>query len=371
MNLSSPPKNDEVEISLFGAGFGECLVIHTGSGEWHVIDSCRFKGAEKPAALNYLEQIGVDYETNVKTIVATHWDDDHIRGIGDVVEKCSNAQFIMSLALYDTKFFKLAADPDSPLFKLYTLGQKASTGLNEFIKILHFLRDNNKKIKYAGQDKCVWKSLAQENTKLIALSPHDQVFEHVIRSIVSQIPVDNKPVVNIKALKPNFTSVVLWLCVGDDRFLLGADLEEDPIHKSWTVISENNISIDRKARIYKVAHHGSSTGEHEGIWSNLLEDGPICLIAPWMLGGHVLPSGNDLERISQKSDEIYVSRDQTISRKLKPEEKHVKRFMEQIKAKSLLNDFSMVRLRKSKLDDVWNIECFGSAFKHEIESRVS
>jgi hypothetical protein len=361
--LQIPPESDEIEIALLGAGFGECIVVHTGQGEWHIIDSCRFKGIQDPGGLHYLKQMNIVPEQAVKTIVATHWDDDHIRGIGDIVTCCTNAKFVMSAALNDHKFFKIVVDPDSPLYQLITLGQTASTGINEFSKILHHLKEHNKKAKYAIQDRCIWKSELQSNIQIIALSPHDQVFGQAIQSIVSQIPVDGKPIVNIKGLRPNFTSVVLWFRIGEERILLGADMEEDTVYKGWSVIVDNKISIDKKASIYKVAHHGSSTGEHDGIWSDLLKSNPTCLISPWVRGGHILPKQSDLARLSGRSNDIYISYNPESQKKLKAETKHVKRAMEQINARPLLQTFGIVRLRKKAGQAEWRYERFGTAYK--------
>ena len=35
-----PPGKNEFEITLFGPGYGESVVLHVGSGAWIVVDSC-------------------------------------------------------------------------------------------------------------------------------------------------------------------------------------------------------------------------------------------------------------------------------------------------------------------------------------------
>ena len=37
-DVTRPPAPDELEVSLFGRGVGECAVVHLGSGEWLVVD---------------------------------------------------------------------------------------------------------------------------------------------------------------------------------------------------------------------------------------------------------------------------------------------------------------------------------------------
>jgi glyoxylase-like metal-dependent hydrolase (beta-lactamase superfamily II) len=74
------PLRDEAEVSVFGPGFGECVVVHIGRGEWVVVDSCLDAESGRPVALEYLKQLGVDVATQVSLVIATHWHDDHIWG---------------------------------------------------------------------------------------------------------------------------------------------------------------------------------------------------------------------------------------------------------------------------------------------------
>ena len=76
MTFGKPPQADQIEISLFGPGFGECCLIHLGSGQWVVIDSCLHSDTGEPAALYYLRQISVEPADTIRLIIATHWHDD-------------------------------------------------------------------------------------------------------------------------------------------------------------------------------------------------------------------------------------------------------------------------------------------------------
>ena len=51
-----------------------------------LVDSCLFPKTKdkEPISLYYLNQIGVD-PSSVQTIVASHWHDDHIRGLSALV----------------------------------------------------------------------------------------------------------------------------------------------------------------------------------------------------------------------------------------------------------------------------------------------
>ena len=107
------PKPDEIEVSIFGPGFGESIAVHFGGGRWGVIDSCMNRGKNRSAALVYFDEIGVIPETQIDLIVASHWHDDHIAGIDQIVSESKSAEFWCSesflrcqefLALFELSF---------------------------------------------------------------------------------------------------------------------------------------------------------------------------------------------------------------------------------------------------------------------------
>src|SRR4051812_39012644 len=106
MDLDTPPTANEFEISLFGPGKGESVVLHLGAGVWAIVDSCRNFETGDASALDYLKTIGVSPEA-VTLVLATHWHDDHIRGLSDVLRACINAQFVFSEMLKQDQFQEL------------------------------------------------------------------------------------------------------------------------------------------------------------------------------------------------------------------------------------------------------------------------
>ncbi len=92
------PAASEIEISLFGRGFGEALALHLGDGRWVLVDSLIEESAE-PVALRYLREIGADAGQAVELIVASHWHDDHVNGIARVYAACPAALFVLPAAL--------------------------------------------------------------------------------------------------------------------------------------------------------------------------------------------------------------------------------------------------------------------------------
>src|SRR4051812_4423421 len=107
--ISAPPAPDELEVSVFGPGVGEGILVHLGGGDWIVVDSCvdRTVMPGEPAALGYLQSLRVDPAQAIRLVVVTHWHDDHIGGIGRVFEKASSAKLACSAALTSSEFLTL------------------------------------------------------------------------------------------------------------------------------------------------------------------------------------------------------------------------------------------------------------------------
>ena len=108
----SAPGENEIELTLLGPGYGESIVLHVGNNHWVVVDSCINKDGE-PEAARYLKSIGIDPAEAVRLIVATHWHDDHIRGMGQLVAACHGATFCCAAALCKEEFLTTVAALES------------------------------------------------------------------------------------------------------------------------------------------------------------------------------------------------------------------------------------------------------------------
>lgn len=98
IDYGTPPAQNEIEVTLFGPGYGEAIAVHLGEGAWMMVDSCIDPDSKGPASGTYLEQIGVD-ASQVRAIVASHWHDDHVRGISKLAAKYPVADFVLSTVL--------------------------------------------------------------------------------------------------------------------------------------------------------------------------------------------------------------------------------------------------------------------------------
>ncbi len=306
-----PPENNEIEISIFGPGFGEALAVHIGGGEWILVDSCIEPGNSVPAQIRYLESMGVDVSTQVRLIVATHWLKDHVTGLGAVVSRCMNAEVAVSPILDSEQFNSLMG-----LYEHTNGDIDGPEEFNQIIRILHNRRRPREKqlpIKWVSENRLLLRksitSLGKQiEVSIYSMSPSDATRQKGLLSLGSLFPNENDSPAGIPAPEPNHASIVLWVEIGNCCMLLGADLENtsDP-GTGWSALIENTEIIRKKATIFKIPHHGSSNGHSDAVWSDLLIRSPYSLITPYNRGKYKLPRQEDLQRITTATENAYIT----------------------------------------------------------------
>ena len=311
MTLSNSPALNQIEVSLFGPGFGESLVIHLGGGDWIIVDSCDAENRDYPAPLLYLEALGVNLANSVKLVVATHWHDDHVRGMSNVYRVCKNARFAFPAALTGKEFVKL--------IELYKgQGGQSPSGVDEFSYILYDLakckRNGVSRFKRAAADtRLLTNKVNLGNAQLIAsvdaLSPSDEAVMAGQMAFANLFEGSKKRSRRLPAAEPNRTSVALWVRVGEHRLLLGADLEtaKGNPKTGWTVILDQSQVIDGKASVFKVPHHGSQNAHDTRVWEELLTTEAVAILTPFWKGDVKLPSNTDEKRIIGMGRDAYIT----------------------------------------------------------------
>jgi len=304
----TPPKADELEVSLFGPGIGECVVLHLGAGEWAVVDSCLNAAGDRPIAQEYLERIGVDVATQLKSLVVTHWHDDHIRGIAQLFRSATSARFACSMALRCEEFFKLVVAGKAVKFVDKT------SGVSEFGQVLDVLEGRRGGRFRAGPDDwacgtmCLYSRSGPYGVTMHALSPSAQTITDTKGQLAKRLPHFNEPIRRFHASGPNAGSVVLLVVAGEVGLLLGGDLERgrDPL-RGWQAILRSDTRPSSLGHVYKVAHHGSSNADCQGIWNDLLVNSPVAMLTPYARGVKALPSPPDVERLKSRTARLYCT----------------------------------------------------------------
>jgi Metallo-beta-lactamase superfamily len=308
MGEDSLPADDELEVSLFGPGIGECIVVHLGGGKWMIVDSCIPKGLDEPAALRYLDGLGIDVANDVALVVATHWHDDHIGGLSSVLNAARSAQFACSAAFEIEQFWTLVSYASEIKFIEH------NSGVAEFDEILATLNE-----RYAGRYRSGPDYYAVEGLRLYrgaapfgevcveALSPSAQTITDQKGQILPDVLID-EPIRRFMAHDPNDLSVVLLIQTPGCCVLLGGDLEIGRDNRrGWRAIVESRTRPDIASSLYKVAHHGSPNADMKEIWTELLANEPIAIMAPYARGRKKLPTWDDVKRIKKAAGRVYCT----------------------------------------------------------------
>ena len=302
------PAKDVSEVSLFGPGTGECIVIHLGNNKWFVIDSCRCPLTDKPVAIKYLEELGVEASTQVKGVLITHWHKDHIDGAFDLINKCDNAQIYFSAALLKEEAIQLS--------KIYKKDPFADTDkeIREFGEIIEYLRNRKEasRVHTVGANSTLCQRTTPLKIRLLALSPSSQAITQATANLIEHIPsIGGSRNRHVVRQSENLNAVVLYFEFGSFSTIFGSDLEETGTpNTGWSAIINsgmlNSLSLE-PAKLFKVPHHGSANGHNNCVWKLLLDNKPLAITTPYY-GGRGLPTDQDIERISGLASEFWISR---------------------------------------------------------------
>ena len=349
-DYGAPPAQDEIEVTLFGPGYGESIAIHLGEGVWLLVDSCIDPATKGPASEKYLDQMGVGVE-QVRTIVASHWHDDHVRGISRLAAKYPTAEFLISTAL---------SDKEAATF-LAAYGGGASPGLARGANELFSVIKERETVSHVHHRSIVFEAqLNGRHVIVTALSPVQASIDQFISHIVQYLPRNDKPINHAPELRTNIAAVALHIDLGDDAVLLGADLEEHETCGWSAVVGDSWSGARRQATAYKVAHHGSHSGDCQDVWSTLLKPAPIACLTPFTLGNLRLPEEKDKIRLKRNTPHTYIS--SGASRSPEMDRGQLKRLSDICKNLARVDaGFGAVRLRKPISAPSWKVELFGAA----------
>ena len=310
MNYGPPPESDQVELSVWGPGAGECCTVHIGDGKWIIVDSCIDRDSGTPAALNYLASIGVDPAVAVRFIIATHWHDDHIGGMAELLATCTEAIFCPSAALTRMEFLANVTPYEK---RMAITGGSGVTEIFNGINLLNGTGGTARQPIRAMKDRelATFPALSHGRSAIIkTLSPSDSEFDRFINSLTVLMPTVNETRRRAVDVQPNDISVVTWIEVGEIALLLGADLEQtnDP-NRGWASIVSSPARPTGKAQIFKIPHHGSVNAHSVDVWSLMVKPGAFAAMTPYNRGRKKLPSPDDVKRIVDLTDNAYITAD--------------------------------------------------------------
>ncbi len=350
--LGVPPEHNVMEVTVVGPGYGECIILHIGNGSWVIVDSC-IGVDSRPAALAYFQDLGLNSSEVVRLIVATHWHDDHIRGMGKLVEVCNNAMFCCASALRKQEFLAMMdATASRPM-------SQVGSGMQEFYKVRSLLEERSSKPVFAIANRRIF---SQDDCEIWSLSPLDKEVDSFLQGIDYLRPQVRETKRRTPTLTPNKVAVVLLIKIGNTAILLGSDLEGN----GWLEILDASERPSCKASFFKVSHHGSQNAHEDRVWNEMLHSDPIAALTPWRKGGRSLPTESDVKRILSFTRKAYATAPRDISsrRPVRNRNRTVVKTIQEVskRVSRIARPPGMVRLRREFDSQTnWNIETFGSA----------
>jgi hypothetical protein len=297
-----PPADDEMEVSLFGPGYGECVLVHLGYNRWMIVDSCVESGSKSPLVLAYLQALGVNIESDVTLIVATHWHDDHVRGISILCELARNAEFVFSASIRTDELLALTnrRRPTS----------RFTSGVSELARVVALCRNEDGGTRslrpvVAGTRLYEHGGVA---TEVWALSPSNEDVLNGYRHVSSSISnvINSEGAARVAALEPNDTSVVIAIESRSGSVLLGADLEHQSVrNRGWHAVMDLHAVPKSRSAVFKIPHHGSVNADCPEVWEHRLVDNVQAILAPFGRSHPPLPRPTDVSRIRRLTSEGY------------------------------------------------------------------
>lgn len=358
------PGPSQVEITVIGPSFGECICVHPGGGRWWIIDSCWNRERKSPAPLDYLRELGVQPERQVDLVLTTHWHDDHTGGLLDLLTACSSARFCLSAALTKREFLTI----------LTTYGSRPPALVGSMVRelngVINYLQESGRERRTAIQGKTLIRledtsSGHGHSCSLVALSPSDFSEQTFIEHISALLPSHLTPKRPMVSLSPNEASVALWIEIGPLRALLGADLENTADERGgWKAYLAADNCPPGKAALFKIPHHGSENGHNEQLWTDRLEVKPATVTTPWVLGGRSLPKPEDAARVRALSGAAFITANPKAARGPRRHSAVAKHLRESdIVLRTVPVGNGGVRFRTAPVmrDGPWCVELLGSA----------
>lgn len=363
---SRPPASDEIEVSLFGPGVGECVVIHLGSGDWIVVDSCLKARGGLPVGLDYLANLGVDVATAVRLIVVTHWHDDHIEGIAETFSKAKSAQLVCSAAVDTADFYtlvRLLHDRDANVGEFGAL----------FRELVQRLPPGSRNVGATP----IWAITGRPllslpvgtnspSARVVALSPSDVALRLAQVKIGDELQraITAGTARRLVAQSPNEAAIALWVHAGAFDILLGSDVEESANPRDgWHAIVSDHVTAGRpRAQLLKVPHHGSNNADSPDVWQTMLAPDAHAAVTPFRR--QKLPRKLDLQRLRARTQHLYVTADPAAK---KPPRRcaAVERTMSEVaKKRSVLGGRAgQVRFRASLAGGEFSVATFDGAYQ--------
>jgi hypothetical protein len=304
--------------------------------------------------LAYFDELGLN-PRSIRLVLVTHWDDDHIRGIAEIVGAAAEATVAVSAALGKREILAFVNEQSA-------LGGGGS-GVSELREVLRIVPPRGTPLVWAKANTMLHPLPPGAAPEVIALSPSDDAVGRSLEALIEGATGAESTVPRrYRAPEgPNGASVAASVQKDDCVLLLGADLETSANPDAgWDAVL-TYAAPARAASVVKVPHHASAGADHDGIWERLAEPEPVAIVTPWSRGASFLPTEEDLVRLSAVSDKIYVTAVPSLGRAHK--DPAVEKLIRRLHGERVqeLRGWGHVRARRRPGEPEWRVETAGDA----------
>jgi len=301
-----------IEIIVLGGGdsYGESIIIKINKDFVIVIDSFLNPGSGVPYPIEFLRNQNIDLKQSIKLVIATHWHDDHIGGISNILKECINSEFVCSQALSNQEF--------AILLGYHDLIKSKNSGIKEMSNVFQILDERSGKPILAKQDQILYRGESGNlDFEITSLSPSQESILRSTHEFVQYYKDFDQPI-NFKKPNLNHFSVVVQLKSINQIFLFGSDLHNVDNHSvGWRSVLGSKALIKGIGSLFKVPHHGSKSSYNFEVWDQVLSPDPIAFVTPWNLGGDYLPKSEDIYNILKHTKKAYITSDPKVKKRKK------------------------------------------------------
>lgn len=305
----APPKTNEFELTFFGPGFGESIVVHIPGIGWGIIDSCEFELANQKYVppLDYLTLQSVN---NLEFLILTHPHTDHFGGMEQIINN-----YLGKI----TRVCHYSGDGVRELGAyLVNQGIKGKPGAKMLASVLRAFKKAVERgaehRRLGARTQVIPRQDASVNgitfeVEVLSLSPLAGDKESYVDILRRAFPDVNRQLEEIPDHKHNLIASALWISVGEVVVILGSDVERGSTRSSgWHGILNSVDGPELCVNALKVAHHGSPSAHCNRAWKEHCKRGKIIsIITPYNRGAQPRPSEDDIQRIGSYSNYIGVT----------------------------------------------------------------
>lgn len=305
--------------------------------------------------LSYFDDIGI-VPAAITFVLVTHWDDDHIRGVAEIVDAAVSCTVAVSAALRVGEAFSF-------VIRQAERGGRDS-GVTEFRDVLRIAGKREKTpLVWATANTDLHPQPPGDHPVVKALSPsHDAVGRSLEALIEGATAKESTVPRRFRAPEgPNGASVATVVRKNGMTILLGADLENSANPEAgWNAVL-TYAAPTTAASLVKVPHHASAGAHHDEMWAKLVEPGAVAIVTPWNLGASFLPLDADLTRLRGLTDQLYLAAVPSLARVKK--DPAVTRLISRLHGENIqeLRGWGQVRARRKPDDEAWRIDLDGDA----------